>query len=147
MAKTKHGSVSDKFTLSVDLAPTLLGAAGIAPSNFMQGRDIADIYLKPDAKWRRDFFYEYNRGHPITGEGHEGTNWIDASFALVTKEWKYVYWPEHRYEQLFDRINDPFEETDIMRNKTTLKSTDEIYFKMKARYNFLKHWAQSGKRV
>eukprot|EP00980_Cylindrotheca_fusiformis_P000106 scaffold19_cov114-Cylindrotheca_fusiformis.AAC.53 len=147
MPKDKHGSISDKFTLNVDLAPTLLGAAQVKPSRFMQGRDIADIYLKSNTQWRKDFFYEYNRGHPISGKGHKGTNWIDASFALVTKEWKYIYWPEHNYEQLFHRSLDPYEEADLMKNKSALQTTNEIYFKMKSRYNFLKTWAQSGKRV
>eukprot|EP00980_Cylindrotheca_fusiformis_P022907 scaffold9903_cov94-Cylindrotheca_fusiformis.AAC.1 len=147
MSKDKHGSTSDKFTLNIDLAPTLLGAAQVKPSRFMQGRDIADIYLKSNAPWRKDFFYEYNRGHPITGQGHEGTNWIDASFALVTKEWKYIYWPEHNYEQLFHRSLDPYEEADLMKNKSALQTSNEMYFKMKARYNYLKMWAQSGKRV
>ena len=147
MSKEKRGTVNDKFTLNVDLAPTLMGAANLKASSFMQGRNIADLYLKSNPSWRKDFFYEYNRGHPITGEGHQGTNWIDASFALVTPEWKYIYWPEHKYEQLFHRSMDPYEESDIMRNHTALQTTKEIYFKMKARYNFLKMWAQSGKRV
>src|SRR6056300_1645989 len=46
MPKNKHGTVSDKFTLNVDLAPTLMGAANIEPASFMQGRNIADLYLK-----------------------------------------------------------------------------------------------------
>jgi arylsulfatase A-like enzyme len=56
MAKEKHGTFNDEFTLNVDLAPTLLGAAGIAPSSFMQGRDIANLYLKADPKWRKGLF-------------------------------------------------------------------------------------------
>jgi arylsulfatase len=147
MSKEKYGTTSDKFTLNIDLAPTLLGAAQVEPSSFMQGRDIADLYLKSSSQWRKDFFYEYNRGHPITGEGHQGTNWIDASFALVTKEWKYIYWPEHKYEQLFHRSMDPYEERDLMRDKSAFQTTNEIYFKIKARYNFLKMWAQTGKKV
>ena len=151
MPKGKHGTFNDKFTLNIDLAPTILGAAKIKPSNFFQGRDIADLYLGKGAKWRKDFFYEYLQGDqkvdPVTAKGHSGRNWIDASFALVTKEWKYIYWPQQNYEQLFNRRLDPFDEFDLLTNSSTYKTPDGVYYKMQARYNFLKRWAQSGKRV
>lgn len=86
MPKSKHGTRNDEFTLSVDLAPTMLEAAKIDVPDFMQGRNLADLYLKRKPKpWRQDFFYEYNRGDPITAEGHQGKFWIDASFSLITK--------------------------------------------------------------
>ena len=45
MPKDRRGSTRDDFTLNVDLAPTMLAAAGIAPPPTMQGRDIAPLYL------------------------------------------------------------------------------------------------------
>lgn len=45
MPKKKLGTLDDSLVLNVDLAETILGAAGIAPSESMQGRDIADLYL------------------------------------------------------------------------------------------------------
>jgi hypothetical protein len=114
----------------------------------MQGRDIAHLYLDDGRpkRWRKDFFYEFNRGNPVTAKGHPGAFWIDASFALVTHEWKYVYWPYHKYEQLFHRSMDPYDEWDVLKN-STVQTTDEIYIRMKARYAFLKGWVQSGKRT
>mmetsp|Transcript_40065 Transcript_40065/g.61586 ORF Transcript_40065/g.61586 Transcript_40065/m.61586 type:complete len:518 (+) Transcript_40065:101-1654(+) len=146
MPKRNRGIVNEDWTLSIDLAPTILGAAGIEPSSFMQGRDISHLYLDKSPSWRQDFFYEYNRGDPVTGEGHIGMNWIDASFALVTKEWKYIYWPQQDYEQLFHRSIDPYDEWDTLK-KNTVQTTDDIYVKMKTRYAFLKDWVQSGNKV
>jgi arylsulfatase len=146
MPKEMQGTTSDAWTLNVDLAPTLLGAANIPPSRFMQGRDIAQLYLDENPTWRKDFFYEYNLGDLITGADHLGKFWIDASFALVTNEWKYIYWPQHDYEQLFHRSVDPYDEWDLL-NTSQIQTTDEVYFKMKARYAFLKDWVQSGKRI
>ena len=37
---------------------------------------------------------------------------IPASEALVTRDWKFIAWPEFGVEQLFDLRNDPFEERD-----------------------------------
>jgi len=148
LPQLEKGSRNEEFTLSVDLAPTILSAANIAVPGFMQGRDIADLYLpsrNPNpARWRQDFFYEYNRGDPITAEGHEGKFWIDASFALVTKEWKYIYWPQHKYEQIFHRRLDPYETIDLLK---TSKITDEIYDKLRKRYEAMKLLAQSGNPI
>lgn len=140
MPQNRRGTMSDAWTLNVDLAPTILGVGNIPPSDFMQGRDIADLYLnnndaipdqaslsvdemKEKVEWRKDFFYEFNMGKQNDGSDHPWKFYIDSSFALVNDEWKYVYWPQHDYEQLFHRSVDPFDEWDLLdkifRQKTT----------------------------
>jgi arylsulfatase len=58
MPESLHGTTDDSFTLNVDLAPTILGAAKLQPPKVMQGRDISDLYLRPDSPpWRQEFFY------------------------------------------------------------------------------------------
>jgi arylsulfatase A-like enzyme len=110
LPKEKRGQTSDAFTLNVDLAPTLLSAVKQKVPETMQGRDFAPLYLKPDPpEWRRDFFYE----HATLRD----TDFIPASQALVSKEWKYILWPDFKYEQLFDLKNDPLEETDLARDE------------------------------
>jgi arylsulfatase A-like enzyme len=109
MPTSKKGTTNDAFTLSVDLALTILAAAGIEAPERMQGRDIGDLYLpdvdKKGAPWRTEFFYE----HPTL----RSKNFIPASEALVRRDWKYMVWPEDNVEQLFDLKNDPREEHDI----------------------------------
>eukprot|EP00539_Tryblionella_compressa_P014501 CAMPEP_0178819552 /NCGR_PEP_ID=MMETSP0746-20121128/3036_1 /TAXON_ID=913974 /ORGANISM="Nitzschia punctata, Strain CCMP561" /LENGTH=632 /DNA_ID=CAMNT_0020480831 /DNA_START=26 /DNA_END=1924 /DNA_ORIENTATION=+ len=156
MPKQLRGTRSDKWTLNVDLAPTILGAANMKPSSFMQGRDISQLYLeqKEDTSpaWREDFFYEFNMGNPNNASDHPWKHFIDASFALVTDEWKYVVWPQHNYEQLFHRSVDPYDEWDLLHkieNTTNasfklIQSNDEIYQHMKSRYLKLKERAQGG---
>ena len=49
MPLSKRNTLEDSFTLNIDLATTILGAAGITtPHPEMQGRDIADLYLPPN---------------------------------------------------------------------------------------------------
>jgi arylsulfatase A-like enzyme len=106
MNEKKAGTTDDAFTLSVDLAPTFLAAAGLPIPAGMQGRDIAPLYLaqtRPD--WREEFFYE----HPTL----RNADFIPASEALVRKDWKYMYWPEDDVEQLFHLESDPREENDL----------------------------------
>lgn len=152
MSKSTRGTRNEDWTLSIDLAPTILSAAKIPVSSFMQGRDMSELYLEAKEEgeerqpWREDWFYEYNRGDPITAKGHKGKFRIDASFALITKEWKYIYWPQHRYEQIFHRSEDPYEEKDLFKT-TDIKPTDEIYGRLRSRYEFLKKWVQDGNKV
>ena len=125
MPRDKRGGVSDDFTLSVDLAPTILTAAGVEPPRVMQGRDIAPLYLAAEKpEWRSEFFYEFP-GTPIRIPGVE---------ALVRKDWKYMYWYDHDFEQLFDLKNDPREEHDLAadpRQAGKLKEMRERFRKLK----------------
>ncbi len=141
MPENRRGTMSDAWTLNVDLAPTILGIAGVPPSDFMQGRDIADLYLnnnedipdqaslstdelKEKVKWRKEWIYEFNLGKRNDGLDHPWKDFIDASFALISDEWKYVYWPQHDYEQLFHRSVDPFDEWDLLNKIFRHKSTE-----------------------
>lgn len=109
MSKDVRGTTNDRFTLNVDLAPTILAYTGIQAPATMQGRDLSVLYAaKESVKWREDFFYE-----------HATLNnkmFIPASEALVTKEWKYFYWPEFEREQLFHIAADPHEENDLAKD-------------------------------
>ena len=46
--------------------------------------------------------------------------------ALVRKEFKYMYWPDHDVEQLFDLQKDPREETDLAKNPDYAKKLGEM---------------------
>lgn len=127
MPKARRGETNDDFTLSVDLAPTILRAARVEIPQAMQGRDISSLYLagaKPS--WRTDFFYE----HPTLRD----VSFIPASQALVCKNWKYLYWPDFDREQLFDLENDPHEEEDLV---TAPEQADRLNA-MRARFAVLR---------
>jgi len=66
MPTGKAGMVNEDFTLNVDLAPTILSAAGVQPPPEMMGRDISDLYLKDDVNWRTEFFYEHPMHRAVT---------------------------------------------------------------------------------
>mgnify|MGYP001826880224 CR=1 FL=1 len=131
MSEEKHGTTNDDFTLSIDLAPTILRAAGALVPKGMQGKDMAEIYLsgvKP--KWRTEFFYE----HPTLRDA----DFIPASEALVRKDWKYFYWPEQKLEQLFDLKADPGEQNDLAKEPQHAEKLAE----MRKRFQELKEAAK-----
>jgi arylsulfatase A-like enzyme len=162
LPKDKRGKWIDEWTLNIDLAPTMLAAAGLSKSSWMQGRDIAELYLNDDqlpADWRQDWYYEWNMGDPLNASGHPQTNFIDAAQALITNEWKYIYWPEQNYEQLFHRSIDPYDEWDLIRkdnqfntsafsNMTgNVQTTVQVYETMKAAFFKLRAHVMEGKPV
>ncbi len=106
LAVAQRGHTNDDFVLNVDLAPTILAAAGITAPPKMQGHDFAPLYLAqlPPA-WRTEYFEE----HATINH----TNFIPSSEALVRKDWKYFYWPDFKVEQLFNVGADPLEEHDL----------------------------------
>ena len=135
MSKAMAGRTNDDFTLSVDLAPTILNAAGIDAPKTMQGRDIADLYLAHPERtmtpWRKEFFYE----HPTFASEER----IPASEALVRKDFKYMLWPSRgNIEQLFDLKADPIEEVDLAGNPDYADKLAE----MRKRFNELKEAAK-----
>jgi len=127
MPKDQQGKTNDDFTLNVDLAPTILAAAGIAVPERMQGRDIAPLYLAKDKPgWRDEFFYEHAT--------LKNSSFIPSSEALVRKGWKYFYWPDFKREQLFNLDADPTEENDLVRNPEQAERLKE----MRTRFGKLK---------
>ena len=145
----------NEITLNVDLAPTILSAAKIPVPSAMQGRDMAESYLQPNvpADWRQDFFYEFNTGDAHTGEGHMFARFhIPPVQALVNRQWKYVFWPLHEYEQLFHIEKDPAEEFDLehleLYNRTvTVQSNKDTFEQMKKRFEEAREISHSGKKI
>ena len=98
----RRGSTLSQLALNLDVAPTLVAAAGLPVPAVMQGQDLGPLYLAatPPA-WRDEFFYE----HPtITSKDR-----IPSSQGVMRKDWKYIEWPEFDYQQLFDLREDPGE--------------------------------------
>ena len=148
MPASQRGQVNYEFTLSVDLAPTMLAAAKIPVPTYMQGRDIAQLYLDPKpaaASWRKDFFYEFKRSPLPNGEMGRGAYYTPAVFGLIQKDYKYIYYPQFQYEQLFHMRDDPWEENDI--HNSTAMTNVEMLETLKARYHYLKNWSQAGNPV
>jgi len=129
--KSNAGKTKEQIVLNVDLAPTILGAAKVNPPQSMQGQDFSDLYKSNEPKnWRSDFYYEHGT--------IKNKDFIPSSEALVSKDWKYINWPEFGFEELFDLKKDPNETNDLARSeeyKQQLKKVRDrfVLLKEKAR--------------
>ena len=102
LAPARRGMTPGQFVLNLDVAPTLVAAAGLAVPGVMQGRDLSPLYLNARAPdWRDEFFYE----HPTVTSRDR----IPSSQGVIRRDWKYIEWPEFGFQQLFDLQHDPGE--------------------------------------
>jgi arylsulfatase A-like enzyme len=127
----KRNTSNHEFVLNIDIAPTIIGAAGEQIPPRMQGQDFASLYLNREKPvWRKDFYYE----HPVVNN----ISFIPSSEAIITRRDKYIFWPDYKYEEYFNLKKDPFEE----QNSITKKKYQVRIRELKERLSELKLKAQ-----
>ncbi len=93
------GRVEPRLVSSVDIAPTILAAAGLVPPAHMAGRDL----LTPAA--------------PEEPEPAVFSQYSDRHYSLRTERWKLILSPRARRAELYDLHRDPGETTDLAAEK------------------------------
>jgi arylsulfatase A-like enzyme len=101
------GSTPGELVANIDLAPTFLDLAGLPVPEYMQGRSIAPLLRgESPADWRQSIYYRYYHD-----PGHHNTA---AHLGVRTATHKLIYyWKKDAYE-LFDLINDPHEQRNLL---------------------------------
>ena len=100
------GRRARQMVLNIDLAPTLLELAGLAPPADMQGRSLVPVLANPSAPGRTAWLYEHFPVFPIP---------IPGITAIRTERYKYVeYQNDLRPRELFDLQADPREQTNLI---------------------------------
>jgi N-acetylglucosamine-6-sulfatase len=97
------------MALSLDVAPTLLEAAGLQPGAEIQGRSLVPVLTQEAREWRTSFLIEYfsDTVYPrIRNMGY---------VAARTSRHKYIQYRELKgMDELYDLDRDPYEETNII---------------------------------
>ncbi len=123
MPSSARGKSNNEFALNIDIAPTMLAAAGVKIPQSIQGLDLSPLYLsKQKLNWRQDFYVE----HPVIGR----TDFIPASEAVVTHNKKYINWPFYGYEEYFDLKKDPKEVNNGFKDKQNQKDIEILKSRM-----------------
>lgn len=127
ISKNKRNVDCDDIVLNIDIAPTILSAMRVDVPKIMQGEDLSELYLLGKNKhWRKDFYYE----HPVIGN----IDFIPSSEALISEDYKYIYWPDYNFEEFFDLRKDPYETDNLINNDLYKKEIS----KAKKRFEILK---------
>ncbi|WP_202552409.1 sulfatase family protein [Ginsengibacter hankyongi] len=113
-----------QMALNIDIAPTILGMAGVQAPKKMQGVDLISM-LENKIPERKDFFYQYYfLGGPR----------LPAEEGVVTRDFKYMNYIEHNYEELFDIKHDPHETRNLANDPKYRMKLEEL----RIRYHELK---------
>ena len=125
----------EALTGNIDFNPTILKLAGLEPAANVDGRDLMTLYDDP------------------TASIHEVLPLINVwgpkkvhSFGVVTKDWKYIYWPYEadgfeRTEEMFDMNNDRGE----LKNLAAVTSPTPELIEMRKRYDrYVDHWKENA---
>lgn len=113
-----------QIALNIDIAPTILSMAGIQAPKTMQGVDLISL-LENKIPERKDFFYQYY---------FLGGPQLPREEGVVTKNFKYMNYFEHNYEELFDIKHDPHETDNLAKDPKYKMKLEEL----RIRYQELK---------
>jgi len=105
-----HPRVNDNLTLQIDIAPTVLAAAGVESDTTMQGRSLQPLLTGTVAQWRDSFLIEYQ-------PDERPFSWLlDMSYVAVRqRNLKLIHWLRYPQEaELYDLANDPYEQHNVI---------------------------------
>ncbi len=106
----KPGTVVKQVVANIDIAPTILEAAGLLAPAYMDGKSFLPFLKGKEQPWRTGLLYEYywERNFPQTPTIH----------ALRGDRYKYIHylgiWDT---DELYDLQNDPSESKNLIRDK------------------------------
>lgn len=117
------GTVVEKMVANIDVAPTLLAAAGLEPPESYDGRNFLPLVQGQTVPWRDALLYEYywEWNFPMTPTLH----------ALRTDREKYIrpygLWD---VDELYDLAADPYEITNLAADPQQRGRVDELKTRM-----------------
>ena len=126
LKKSQQGKTYHQMTLNIDVAPTILKLAGIAPDLNMQGKPLTHIYKEESDTWRNQFYFEHRA---LLSN-------IPRSQGIRTEKYKYLYYLDapFGYEELYDLENDPNKTNNLAPNSENKEVLKDLRNRVKKNY-------------
>jgi len=99
------GRRAHQMVLNIDLAPSLLEAAGLPVPEHMQGKSFVPILKSASAQGRKAWLYEYSKDFPYNTPGIEGVR---------TDTHIYIEYSSKRPPELYDVVKDPRQQRNLI---------------------------------
>jgi arylsulfatase A-like enzyme len=112
----QNGKKIDDMILNIDIAPTILSYANIDAPKAMQGKNINELLTNKSIS-RNQFFYEHTYSQSPKIPNVEG---------IVTKDFKYMKFIEHGYEELYSIKTDPKEKVNLAKDKKYAAKLEQL---------------------
>lgn len=115
----KPGTVVKEVVANIDIAPTILDAAGLRTPGYMDGKSFLPLLEGKKPAWRNGLLYEYywEREYPQT----------PSMFALRGSRYKYIhYYGIWDTDELYDLQLDPLESRNLIRNQEDHKIVTQM---------------------
>jgi arylsulfatase A-like enzyme len=123
--RIKAGTSSDKMVLNLDLAPTLLDLAQVAPPSHFQGKNLMPLAERRDIAWREDWLYEYYE--------YPGNENVRPCRGVRTERYKYIhYFTEPEEFELYDLHADPGEMRNLYGDAVHADLTSKLAARLEA---------------
>ena len=114
----KPGTISDHMVLNLDIAPTVLSAAGVAVPKDMQGASFLPLLTTEKAKGRKAVYYHYYEN---------GEHSVSPHFGVSTGRYKLIrFYEKVNAWELYDLQKDPGEMNNLYGQQKFEKITAEI---------------------
>lgn len=105
----KPGTKNSQLVMNLDVAPSLLDAAGLAIPSDMQGKSMLPVLTDKAAKGRDALYYHYYEN---------GEHAVSPHFGVSTKDYKLIrFYKRVDSWELFDLNKDPSEESNVYGKK------------------------------
>ncbi len=117
--KIKAGSVREALVQNVDFAPTILDAAGVAPSGDMHGKSLLPLFEADDAGFRDAAYYHYYE--------YPGIHAVKRHYGIRTDRYKLMHFYHDVEEwELYDLEQDPSELRNVYYDPAYAKTRHEL---------------------
>jgi len=118
----KPGTQSKELVMNLDIAPTILDAAGLTIPSEMQGKSMLPLFKNKSVKGRDAMFYHYYEN---------GEHAVSPHFGISTKRYKLIrFYKRVNSWELYDLQKDPSEEQNNYGKKGYEKITIELKNKL-----------------
>jgi len=115
----KPGTVSNNFVMNLDIAPTVLNAAGVKIPADMQGESFLPLLTNKQAKGRDAIYYHYYEN---------GEHSVSPHFGVKTSRYKLIrFYKRVNSWELYDLEKDPNEMHNLFGEKGYEKITDNMH--------------------
>ena len=115
----KPGTVNNDFVMNLDIAPTMLDAAGLAIPKDMQGKTFLPLLQNKKAEGRDAMYYHYYEN---------GEHAVSPHFGIRTSRYKLIrFYTRVNAWELYDLQKDPHEMNNLFGKKGSEKITANMH--------------------